>query len=55
MVKFSDLLSVTEEDLEKMGVAQVGVRRTLLTAIADIHKSRWKMPYDNPYKNRVLR
>ena len=54
-IKFSDLLSMTDHDLESVGVTQVGVRKTILDSITNIHKSAWKMPPNQQLYNRTLR
>lgn len=41
-VAFSDLLIMTEEDLEKIGVQQFGARKKILEATKAVHKKEWE-------------
>ncbi|PVD24361.1 hypothetical protein C0Q70_14842 [Pomacea canaliculata] len=41
-VDFTLLLTLGEEDLDKMGITQVGVRKKLMEAIAAVHKRNWE-------------
>lgn len=43
-VKFSSVLSMNDKDFEDMGISQVGVRKILISAITDLHKTNWTMP-----------
>ncbi|KAL8620594.1 hypothetical protein ACOMHN_017875 [Nucella lapillus] len=42
LVDFPLLLTMTEEDLVKMGITQVGVRLKLMEGIAAVHKRNWE-------------
>lgn len=53
-LQFSDLLSVTDRDLEQMGVTQVGVRKRLLDSILEVHKREWDMPKEAVPLNRTI-
>ncbi|XP_078596608.1 ankyrin repeat, SAM and basic leucine zipper domain-containing protein 1-like [Branchiostoma floridae x Branchiostoma japonicum] len=41
-VTFADLLKIKAEELDKMGIRQVGVQKTLLAAVRDVHKRDWE-------------
>ncbi|XP_078678757.1 uncharacterized protein LOC144914603 isoform X1 [Branchiostoma floridae x Branchiostoma belcheri] len=41
-VTFADLLKIKPEELDKMGIRQVGVQKTLLAAVRDVHKRDWE-------------
>ncbi|PIK51588.1 putative ankyrin repeat, SAM and basic leucine zipper domain-containing protein 1-like isoform X4 [Apostichopus japonicus] len=41
-VDFAELLRLTEEDLEKMGVEQFGSRRKIMRSVHEIHKLKWE-------------
>ena len=41
-VEFSSLLRFTEEDLEKLGITKMGVRKKIIEAIHEIHKKEWE-------------
>ncbi|XP_064399355.1 ankyrin repeat, SAM and basic leucine zipper domain-containing protein 1-like isoform X2 [Halichondria panicea] len=43
-VQFSDLMSLTETDLNMMGVTQPSYRRKLMAAITEVHQRQWEMP-----------
>lgn len=43
-VEFGQLLSMTDSDLQLMGVAQVGARKKILNGVLDVHKREWVMP-----------
>ena len=43
-ITFSVLLSMTDADLQQVGVAQVGTRKKIMDAILGIHKREWAMP-----------
>jgi hypothetical protein len=45
-VKFTDMLSMSDGDLEDIGISQVGIRKKILEAITDLHKTQWKMPQE---------
>ena len=40
-VNLEHFLSLSEQDLEKMGVAKVGTRKKIVQAICEIHKRDW--------------
>ncbi|CAH1265806.1 ASZ1 [Branchiostoma lanceolatum] len=41
-VTFADLLKIKAEELDKMCIRQVGVQKTLLAAVRDVHKRDWE-------------
>ncbi|XP_071815818.1 ankyrin repeat, SAM and basic leucine zipper domain-containing protein 1-like [Apostichopus japonicus] len=41
-VDFAELLRLTEEDLEKMGVEEFGSRRKIMRSVHEIHKLKWE-------------
>lgn len=41
-VDFAELLRLTEDDLEKMGVQQFGSRRKIMRSVHEIHKLKWE-------------
>lgn len=42
-VTFDGFLSLTEKELDQMGITQVGVRTKILDAIREVHKKEWDM------------
>lgn len=40
-VTFDGLLTLTEKELDQMGITQVGVRTKILDAIREVHKKEW--------------
>lgn len=43
-VTFDGLLSLTEKELDQMGITQVGVRTKILDGIREVHKKEWEVP-----------
>lgn len=43
-VEFGQLLSMTDSDLQLVGVAQVGCRKKILNGVLEVHKREWSMP-----------
>ena len=43
-VEFGQLLSMTDSDLQLVGVAQVGSRKKILNGVLEVHKREWSMP-----------
>ncbi|XP_042896507.2 ankyrin repeat, SAM and basic leucine zipper domain-containing protein 1 [Parasteatoda tepidariorum] len=41
-LNFHDMLVMNEEELEKIGIAQVGVRKKILEACKSVHKKEWE-------------
>lgn len=41
-VEFSTLIRMTDEDLIKMGIHQIGVRKKILDGIRTVHKTEWE-------------
>ena len=46
-VEFGQLLSMTDSDLQGMGVSKVGYRKKILNGVLEVHKREWTMP-ENP-------
>ena len=46
-VEFGQMLSLTDSDLQLMGVAKVGCRKKILNGVLEVHKREWPMP-ENP-------
>ena len=54
-VEFGQLLSMTDSDLQKMGVVRVGQRKKILNGVLEVHKREWAMPDDPLPYGRPIR
>lgn len=54
-IEFGQLLSMTDSDLQKMGVARVGQRKKILNGVLEVHKREWAMPDDPLPYGRPIR
>ena len=53
-IEFTQLLSLTDADLQQMGVTKVGSRKKILNGILEVHKMEWKMPENSlPYSRPI--
>ncbi|XP_071509552.1 ankyrin repeat, SAM and basic leucine zipper domain-containing protein 1-like [Diadema antillarum] len=54
-VTFAQLLEMTEDDVEKVGVSQVGQRKKIVDSIHAIHKKKWERGSVRSPSSKVLR
>lgn len=54
-VEFGQLLSMTDADLQLVGVAQVGARKKILNGVLEVHKREWVMPENPQLYGRPIR
>ena len=43
-ITFQTLLTMTEKDLERIGVIQLGIQKKILESVKSLHCSEWEMP-----------
>ncbi|RWS30835.1 ankyrin repeat: SAM and basic leucine zipper domain-containing protein 1-like protein [Leptotrombidium deliense] len=41
-ITFRELLTLSEEDLDKIGIDKLGVRKKIIAKLTEVHKSKWK-------------